>query len=140
MNTLYFYKTFLRKVRSHLGVLAHLTGPLTSIWTAPWCRFELLWYRLFYRCCLFMSVLRVNLIKDTLENINNNIGDVFYKNWIKTASLSIKHFQKVKWVKTFSKCLKLISNRNINAVYFFTMKSTLNFKLLTFQILRFMRT
>ena len=27
MNTLYFYKSFLRKVRSHLGEPARLTGP-----------------------------------------------------------------------------------------------------------------
>ena len=35
MNTLYFYKSFLKRVRSHLGEPARLTGPLTSIWTTP---------------------------------------------------------------------------------------------------------
>ena len=35
MNTLYFYKSFLKKVRSHLGELAGLTGPVHLHMNSP---------------------------------------------------------------------------------------------------------
>ena len=44
---------------------------------------------------------------ESLQNINNNSGGIFHKNWNKTASINITNFQKEIWVKAFSKYLQI---------------------------------
>ena len=96
MNTLYFYKSFLRKVRSHLGEPARLTGPahlymnsllIQTILELYSCKVEI------FVKCLFINIQKQqNTLKRSLTNLTGKAREF--------VGLRMLNFQGRIFIKT----------------------------------------